>query len=453
MFEFFTILLLIGLNGLFAMSEIAIVSSRRAKLQHLADSGNSKAKAALYLSQNPNHFLSTIQVGITLIAILSGAIGEATFSQPLAEKFRTFPIIAPYSDTLAFVLVVLILTYFSLIIGELVPKRLALLNPEGISILVASPLRLLSRLVFPVVRVLSFSTEWVLRGLGSKPTEDPPVTEEEIKVLMAQGAEAGVFEKFEQDLVRNIFRLGSRSISGIMVPRLDFVYLDLESSQEDTHKIILTSGHTRFPVCKGGLDNLIGVFHTKDILEFSLLGQPVDLAKIVRPPIYVPESMPAMALLEKFKHSKGHIAFVVDEYGEIQGLVTLRDILEAVVGAVPSHGEITEQLAVQREDGSWLLDGMLDIDQLKDILQVSSLPDEASQNYNTLSGFVMMQMGRVPNVADHFEWHETRFEIMDMDGNRIDKVLVNPSTQKTELSEAVSVSDKPDRDSPPTSPT
>ena len=452
MLEFVIILLLIILNGLFAMSEIAIVSSRRAKLQHLADNGNRKAQTALALAKNPSHFLSTIQVGITLIAILSGAIGEATFSRPLAEMLHTVPFIGAYSDTFAFSLVVLILTYFSLIIGELVPKRLALFNPEGIAVTVASPLRLISMLVFPIVRLLSLSTEWVLRTLGFKPTTEPPITEEEIKVLMAQGTAAGVFEKFEQELVRNVFRLGDRTVSGIMVPRMDFVYLDLASSLEENRHIILTSGHTRFPVCKGSLDNLVGVLHTKDMLEFSLLGKPIDLSKMTRLPMDVPESLTAMALLEKFKNSRGHIALVVDEYGEIQGLVTLRDILEAVVGEIPTLGKALEPLAVQRDDGSWLLDGMLNIDPLKEILLISVLPDEETQSYNTLSGFIMMQMGRVPDVADHFEWHDTLFEIMDMDGNRIDKVLVTPLTPKTAPSEEQPVSGMPHRGSPPTSP-
>ena len=450
MIEIALILFLIILNGVFAMSEIAVVSSRRARLQHLANAGNHKARAALELSHDPGHFLSTIQVGITLIGILSGAIGQAALSQPLSEKLSLFPIIAPYSEALAFALVVASITYLSLIIGELVPKRLALLNPETIAGVVAAPMRLLSLIAFPIVRLLSLSTEGVLRLLGAKASAGTPISEEEIKVLMEQGTQAGIFEKIEQELVRNVFRLSARGVGGIMTPRPDIIYLDLEDPFEENRQKLITGGHSRYPLCKGGEDNILGMVHTKDLLKDCLMGKSINLSAFSRPPLYVPETISSLVLLEKFKAFREHSALVVDEYGEIQGIATLRDVLEAVVGDIPAAMEPLEQLAVQREDGSWLLDGMLDVDRLKEILHVTELPGEEMRNYNTLSGFVMMEMRRVPTVADHFEWNAMRFEIMDMDGNRVDKVLVAPISGQSTATLDTPASEDNDRGSGPT---
>jgi len=412
------ILVLLIANGVFSMSEMAIVSSRKTKLQQMANEGDKKAGVALDLANEPGHFLSTIQVGITLIAMLTGAFGGATISEHLAAQLRTIPIIAPYSEVLSLALVVIGLTYLSLIIGELAPKRLALHNPERIASIVAGPMRFLSLLTFPIVRLLSFSTDLVLRVLGVKPPSESPVTEEEIQVLLQEGTEAGVFEEAEQDMVEGVFRLGERRVSALMRPWTEIVWLDVNDSAEEIRRTMTDSSYSRFPVCDGGLDHVLGVVQAKELLVRSLAGQPLDLKAALKKPLFVPESMPASKLLELFKGSGTHLALVIDEYGGLAGLVTINDIVEEIVGDI----ELGEPEAVQRQDGSWLLDGMLLVDDFKELFNISKLSDEGE--YQTLGGFVMMQMGRIPSAGDRFEWDRFRFEVMDMDGNRVDKVLV-----------------------------
>ncbi|MBA2352955.1 MAG: HlyC/CorC family transporter [Burkholderiales bacterium] len=422
--EIVIVLALIALNGVFAMSEMAIVSARKARLQQLADEGRARAKVALDLANEPGNFLSTVQIGITLIGILSGAFGGALFSQQLAVYVARVPALAEHSEAIALTIVVAVITYFSLILGELAPKRLALLNPELIASLVARPMRMLSKIASPLVSFLSVSTSLVLRVIGAKASTEPPVTQEEIHVLIEQGAEAGVFERAEQDLVRNIFRLDELRVGAIMVPRLDVVFLDLEDSVDRISENIIGSVHSRFPVCKGGVDTVLGVVHSKDLLAASLAGKPLDLAAALRPPLYVPDSVSAMELLEMFKKTRTHIALIVDEYGDLQGLVTLNDVMEAIIGDIPSGDLPEESLAVQREDGSWLLDGMLSIEKLKELFDLDKLPYEESGNYHTVGGFVMMRLGRVPKKADYTDWSGWRFEVVDMDKNRVDQVLV-----------------------------
>lgn len=424
--EILIILLLILFNGVLSMSEIAVVSSRRVRLQHWAADGDKKAAAALALAQEPGHFLSTIQVGITLVGILSGAYGEATVASGLAAELKQFPALAPYGDAIAFSLVVAAITVLSLVVGELVPKRLALLNPERVASLVAAPMRVLALAVYPLVRLLSAATDGALRLLGARPSEEPPITEEEIRVLMQQGTEAGIFEKAEQDLVRNVFLLDRRGIGGLMTPKPDVVYLDVEDSPQEVVRKINENGHSIYPVCKGDLDNVLGIAQTKALLARCLSGAPLDLTAGLQAALYVPESLSAMELLKMFKRSPLQAALIIDEYGEIQGIVTLDDVLEAVVGELPSAAEGEEPPAVQREDGSWLLDGMLPVDQMAALFDADGLPEEEARGYNTLAGFIMAQMGRVPAVADHFEWQGLRFEVVDMDRARIDKVLVTP---------------------------
>ena len=425
--EILIILLLVLFNGVLAMSEIAVVSARRVRLQQWAAKGDKRAAAALALAQEPGHFLSTIQVGITLVGILSGAYGEATVAAPLARALKQVPALAPYGDAIAFAAVVTAITVLSLVIGELVPKRVALLNAERVASLVAVPMRRLSLIVYPLVKLLSAATDGVLRMLGAQPSKEPPITEEEIRVLMQQGTEAGIFEKAEQDLVRNVFLLDRRGIGGLMTPKPDVVYLDVEDSTREVLRKIDESGHSLYPVCKGDLDNVLGIVQTKALLARCLAGAPLDLTAVLQAPLYVPESLSAMELLKVFKQSPVEAALAIDEYGEIQGIVTLGDVLEAVVGEMPSAGEGEEAPAVQREDGSWLLDGMLPVDQLKTLFRIEGLPEEETRSYNTVAGFIMSQLGRVPAVADHFEWHGLRFEVADMDRARIDKVLVIPA--------------------------
>lgn len=427
--EYMFLLLLVFLNGLFAMSEIAVVSSRKARLQQRANEGKAGAGVALELAAEPGHFLSAVQVGVTLVGILSGAYGEATLAVGLSGRIARVPVLAPYAETIALTVVVIAITFVLLILGELVPKRIALHNPEGIAVMIARPMRLLAKAAYPLVRFLSFTTESVLKLLGFRPASTPPVTEEEIKIMMMQGAEAGIFEKEEQQLVSNVFRLDQRRIGSIMMPRGDVIYLDVEASFDDIRRKILDSAHSVMPVCRGGIADVLGVVHAKDLLRRSLSGEPFDLLSSLKTPLYIPETATAMKLLEMFKKSGRHVAFVVDEYGDVQGLVTIHDVLESIVGDIPSEGEPAEPLAVRREDGSWLLDGMLPVDKFRELFPEVGVPEEESGTYHTLSGFILTRLGRIPTVADHFSWHGWRFEVVDMDGNRIDKVLASPARE------------------------
>ncbi len=423
-FEILFILLLLIANGVFAMSEIAVVAARKARLQQLAEAGNDRARTALQLANEPERFLPTIQIGITLVGILAGAFGGATIAEQLGARLNTIPQIAPYGEAVALGVVVLAITYLSLIIGELVPKRLALNSPERIASLVAKPMHALSRAASPAVHLLSASTSAVLKLLRVRPTTEPLVTEEEIKLLIGQGTQAGIFEKTEQEMLERVFRLGDRRISQLMTPRLDIVWLDTGDSLENIQRKIKEHRFSRFPVCNGSLDNVLGVVKARDMLARSLLGQSLDLKACMKPPLFVPESRMVFRVLEMFKTSHSHIALVINEHGSLEGLVTINDVLQAIVGDIPLAGEKAETLAVQREDGSWLLDGVLPVEDFKEIFPVGELPGEGRGNYQTLAGFVMSCLGRIPSTADHFEWGGLRFEVVDMDGKRVDKVLV-----------------------------
>ena len=428
--DFLLILLIVVANGIFVMSELAIVSARKVRLQQLANQGDIKARIALELANAPNQFLASVQIGITLLAILSGAFAESTIARRLIPLLNLVPWLAPYSDALSSVIAILIITYLTLIIGELVPKRLALNYPERIASIVAIPMRMLANIASPVVYLLSASTDLVVRMMGIKPSTEPQVTEEEIRVLIEQGTEAGTFEEAEQDMVERVFRLGDRPVNALMTPRPDIVWLDLEDTAEENRKKMLDSCPSRFPVCQGGLDNVLGIMHVTDLLARSLSGQQLDLTVSLRQPVFVPESTRGLKILEVFKQTGIHLALVVDEYGVIQGLVTLNDIMVEIVGDVPSAGELEEPQAVQREDGSWLLDGMLAVDEFFEIFEIDEIPTDHRGSYQTLGGFVITHLGRIPSATDYFEWETLRFEVMDMDGNRVDKVLVTPMERK-----------------------
>jgi putative hemolysin len=431
MFEALVIFLLIILNGVFAMSEMAVVSARKSLLQQWAEAGDAKARTALELANAPNQFLSTIQIGITLIGILAGAFGGATIARDFSAWLDDVPLLAPYSRALSLAIVVTITTYLSLIVGELVPKRMALNNPERLAAALASPMRALSRVAYPVVHLLGRSTEFVLRMLGMKPSTESPVTEEEIRALIEEGARAGTLEEAEREMVERVFRLGDRRIGAVMTPRPEIIWLDRNAPPEAIRGTITRSAHSRFLVAQGSLDNVLGVVHAKDLLVHSLGEQAVDLTTTLQQPLYVPESMRAVKVLELFKQSGTHIALAIDEYGGIQGLVTPNDILESIVGDLPTAGEVAEPLALQREDGSWLLDGMLPVDEFKALFHLGPLPGEEQAVYHTVAGFVIMQLGRIPTAADYFEWEGLRIEVVDMDGNRVDKVLVTPPPTET----------------------
>ncbi|MEH2142716.1 hemolysin family protein [Nostoc sp.] len=430
-FEILIILVLIIANGVFSMSEMAIVSARKVRLQQLANQGDPKAKAALKLAESPNHFLSTVQIGISLIGILTGAFGGATIANRVAVYVKHVPLLAPYSDPLSFGIVVLLITYFSLIVGELVPKRLALNNPERIASIVAIPMQALAAIASPVVYLLSASTDLILRVLGITASTEPQVTEEEIKILIEQGTEAGTFEEAEQDMVERVFRLGDRPVSYLMTPRPDIVWLDLEDSAEENRQKMVDSAYSRYPVCQGGLDNVLGVIPVTDLLARSFRGEPLDLTVGLRQPVFVPESTRGLKVLELFKQTITHMALVVDEYGVIQGLVTLNDIMSEIVGDVPSTDGQDQPQAVQREDGSWLLDGMLPVEDFLELFGMEEWQSEERGSYQTLGGFVITNLGRIPAAADYFEWQSMRIEVMDMDGNRVDKVLVVPKGNKS----------------------
>ncbi len=408
---------LIILNGVFALSEIAVLSSRKARLQQRINEGDKGAQAALRLAENPNIFLSTTQVGITLIGVLAGAVGGATISEALALQLEGIPWLQPYGHSLALGIVVVLITFFSLLLGELVPKRLALHSPEDIASSIAGPMNLISHLFSPLVRMLSGLTDLVLNLLGVVPSEEPPVTEEELQVLLDQGTQAGVFEESEQDMVEGVFRLNNRRVGSLMTPRNEIAWLDINDTPDEVRLQIEENPYSRFPVCEDSLDNVIGIIEARDLLLESLHGEPLQLKRNLQTPVYLPETALASKSLDLFKSGSAELMLVVDEFGSTQGLLTIYDILEEIVGEIDS-----EPQATQRQDGSWLLDGMLPSEDLKEIFNLRHLPDE--DEYETLGGFVMLHLGRVPQAADRFDWGGLTFEVMDMDGKRVDKVMV-----------------------------
>ena len=414
---------LILLNGLFAMSEIALVTARRARLQALVDDGDAGAAAAMALNEQPTRFLSTIQVGITSIGVLSGIVGEAALAAPLAEWLQGFHLFEP--DTTRYVatgLVVVLVTYFAIVFGELVPKRIGQMSPEKIARLASRPIRTLALVANPFVRLLTASTDVLLRVLGARTSTDNAVTEEEIHALIEEGSESGVIDEQERAMVRNVFRLDDRQIASLMTPRSDIVYLDLEDSIDDNLRKVVESDHARFPVCRGSLREVVGVVSARQLLKQAVQGGRMDLATAQQSAVFVPESLTGMELLENFRASASHVALVVDEYGEVQGLVTPQDLFEAIAGEFKPPSQ-EDAWAVQRKDGSWLLDGLIPVPELKDRLEIGTVPEEEFGRYNTLSGMLMLLLGRVPHTADVAEWEGWRFEIVDMDHKRIDKVL------------------------------
>jgi putative hemolysin len=422
--ELIFILVLILLNGVLAMAETAFVTARKARLQYLAEAGDQSAHEALELAENPSKLLSTTQIGITLIGILAGAFGGVTLAGELANRLEQFDALRPYSHAIALGLVVLVTTYLSLVLGELVPKRLALNNPERAASALARPMNWLARLTAPLVRLLTFSTDLILKVLDSQPSDEPPITEDEIRVLLEQGTEAGVFKEAEQDMVEGVFRLADRRVGAVMTPRHEIIWLDLEDPLEHTRQAIIDSVHSRLPVGVGSLDQVVGIVRAKDLLGQALTDGQIDLQAALIPAQYVPESMEALKVLDIFRESGIHIALVIDEFGGLQGLVTLQDIIEGIVGDLPGADEVNEPEIIQREDGSWLMDGSLPVDEFKEILNLSNLPMEDRGVFSTLGGFIMTYLGRIPKASDHFEWSGLHFEVLDMDGFRVDKVLV-----------------------------
>ena len=423
--DIFLLLLLILLNGVLAMSEIAVVSSRKSRLQKLADDGSPGAKSALELSNEPSGFLSTVQVGITTVGILSGAIGENALADPLTNWLSGYSLLEPYARGFSLTLVVIGLTYFSVVVGELVPKRLGLLAPETIAALIATPMNVLARVTRPLVWLLSSSSSLLLRLLGARHRGDPPVTDDEINVLMEQGAEAGVFHESEQAIVSNVLRLDEQRIAAIMTHQNDIYVLDLDEPEDVIRTNLAESPFTRIVVCRDGLDHIIGILRTADLLKLALAGEKLDIERFLRPALYVPEGVSTTHLLESFRKARQQCALIVDEYGELQGLVTLTDVLTSIVGELPSSDTAEEQDIVERTDGSWLVDGGVAIERLKQVLKIEDdLPGEDENAFNTLGGLVMYVLGRIPAVTDQFDAAGYCFEVVDMDKNRVDKMLI-----------------------------
>ena len=426
---------LIFLNGLFAMSEIALVTARKARLQKLIDEGDSGAAAAVKLGEDPTRFLSTIQIGITSIGVLNGIVGEAALAGPLALWLESLGVPMPFGSYAATGLVVVLITYFSIVVGELVPKRIGQSYPETFARLVARPINFLALATKPFVLLLSTSTRTLLRLMGVKETSGSPVTEEEIHAMLVEGTTAGVIESHEHTMVRNVFRLDDRQIGSLMVPRGDVVCLDLEESLEENLRRIETSDHARFPVVKGGMANLVGVINARQWLSRTLRDKTHGLAdQPLQTALYVPETITGMELLDNFRLSDVHMAFVIDEYGEVQGIVTLQDLIEAITGEFQPRDPETSW-ALQREDGSWLLDGHIPVPELKDRLNLDAVPEEERGRYHTLSGMVMLLTGTLPKVTDTVEWEGWRLEVVDMDGKTIDKILARrvPDEKKLEV--------------------
>jgi len=421
--EIFVLLGLIVLNGLFAMSEIAIVTAKKSRLMALAAKGNSSAVVALKLGEDPTQFLSTVQIGITSIGIMNGIFGESILAEPFALWLQTFGVPVGFSDNFATILVVVVVTYLSIVVGELVPKRIGQLSAERIACYVAKPMQLLALITKPFVYFLSGSTRTLMRLLGFHHTQNSQVTQEDIHAILDEGSSSGVIEQQEHAMVKNVLRLEARSIVSLMVPRSDIIYLDTALSLEENYQRVMKSPHSRFPVCDKQIDNLIGVINAKELLAEAISGSTIDLRSMAQQCHVVPESLTGMELLEFFRSSHSQMVFVVDEYGDLRGIVTLQDLLEALTGEF-IMGEGEDAYVIRRDDGSLLLDGMLAIVDLKDCLEIDDLPEEG--DYETLNGLIMLLMGRMPATGDKLVVQGWQLEIVDMDGRRIDKVLAYP---------------------------
>ncbi|MGD2078136.1 MAG: hemolysin family protein [Chloroflexota bacterium] len=428
--ESVVVLLLIITNGLLALSELAIVSSQTVRLQQMAKEGNAGAQVALELAATPNRFLSTVQVGITLVGIFAGAIGGAAIAQFLAETLSQFEPLAPYAGAISLAIVVGGTTFLTVVLGELVPKRIALQNSERIAAIVARPMRTLSVITWPVVRLLSLATDVVLGILRVEAKPKTALTEEEIRMLVEQGAQAGIIEAEERDMVESIFQLGDSPVEALMTPRPEIVWLDVNASEATILNIIDDSSHSRFPVCDGELDKPLGVVRAKDLLANCISDHPLDLRQVMDSPLFVPENARALQVLERFRETGIHVAMLIDEYGGIEGLVTSFDVLESIVGDIPSMEEIEEPPIVRRADGSWLVDGLLSVDDFDRSFDISDLPGEGE--YQSLGGFVIYMLGSLPRPGDHFDYEGYRFEVADMDGRRVDKILLQQLPEEEE---------------------
>jgi putative hemolysin len=425
--EIIIISILLLINGLFAMFEIALVSSRKSRLQEKAKHGNKGAKTALLLLKEPEEILSAIQVGITLVGIISGAFGGLALSEDMVPFFAGFSFLAPYADALSITFVVGIITYFSLIIGELVPKTIALNNPEKIAIALSPAMKIIGSSLYPVVWLLSVSTKFVLLLFRIKKTSDTPVSEEELRMLLKQGSEYGVIEKEESDIINEVIRFGDKRAGSIMTPRLNVEWIDSTGKDEKILAEIMNSTHSRVPVCNNTVDEVIGVVAIKDVLAYHIKHQFIDISKIMTEPLFFPEQMSAINVLERFRKTKNHFGIVINEYGSMEGIVTLHDVTENIMGDLPEITDEDQPVAFRREDGSYLVDGSMMIEDIQDLLDIRSLFDknEVRSHINTIGGLTMFKLNRIPKIGDTFIVQGYTFEIVDMDGNRVDKLMIS----------------------------
>jgi len=423
--EFTIIVLLLLLNGFFAMAELAIVSARRARLRQLAEENKCKgARYALDMAEDPTSFLSIIQLCMTLDSVLLGAYSGATFTDDIATYLNQYVWLSPYGDILAFIITVGVATYLSLVIGELVPKRVGLSYAEAIAVRVSGFMLFLAKLAAPIVWVLTISSDFLLKLMRLDSPNTISVTEDEVKDLIAEGTQSGVFKLAEKEMIEGVMRLSDWTVRTIMTPRIDMVWLSIDDDQENNIREMCESGYSRFPVACGDMEEVRGVVHAKDLLNASLDGRQFDIEALMRPPLLVPDTTSVLRLLDMFKLSSQHIAIIIDEYGSVEGLVTATDILEAIIGALPESGQDSDEKPVQREDGSWLIDGMMPIEEVQTVIGMKNM--RGGGEFHTIAGFMIDKLGRLPTSGDHFEWESARFEVVDMDGRRIDKVLVYP---------------------------
>lgn len=430
--ELLVIFMLVVINGLFAMAEISLVSSRKVRLAKMAEEGNKNAAAALKLANEPEKLLSTVQIGITAVSIIAGAYSGTTLADEFGSVLTKWHVAAPYAHFFGLILIVSVTTFLTLIIGELVPKAIGLKNPEQTAVLMVPFIRLTAYLAKPIIALLAITTRVILNILNIPKREEPPVTEDELKELIEQSEEHGVLEKEESEMMRSVIRVGDRNVSSLMTHRSEIVWLDLQQIRSDILKVIEETGHSYFPVAENDLDHVHGVVTVKEIFTQIANNREIDLSKITKQALFVPETMHALELVETFKKNKTHFGLVVNEYGLLEGIVTLHDLIEAIVGDLPAENTHDIEMAVQRSDGSWLMDGMTPIDEWMTKLGLEELNDDDTGNNNTLGGFVMHQLGRIPRTADEFQFQHFQFEVMDMDGARVDKVLVKKHDEPKE---------------------
>jgi putative hemolysin len=429
--EVLVILLLLLVNGVFAMSELAIVRARRVLLERRAEEGDARARAALELTKEPTKFLSSVQVGITLVGVFSGAFGGATIAEVLADRFSRVPALQGYADALGLTIVVIAIAYLSLIIGELVPKRIALAWPERVAALAARPVGLVATIFRPLVTLLTASTNFVLRVLRVPASAGPTVTEEEIRALVEEGAETGVVQPAEHEIVERAFRLGDLTVASVMTPRPEMEWIDIQDPPAVIRSELAAARLPQYVVCQGSIEKVLGVVHVQDLVAKAIGGTPIDipadLRAMLHKPLFVPDAMPVFRLLEEFRRAREQVAIVLDEYGGVEGLATLDHILETLVGEYAEYAGRDEPSITRRDDGTWLVDGVVPLEELELRLGLHPLPAEERRGFRTVAGFIITRLGHVPKPGESVEWSGVRFEVVDMDGRRIDKVLVVPA--------------------------